>query len=73
MPATSGCDGVELPNKKTLVQKQKRRPGKPDRRLFRLNIDLDDVDFSREVAGHFEANFLLANCGLRPDFHGNNS
>lgn len=22
---------------------------------------LDDVDFSREIAGHFETNFLLAN------------
>ena len=27
----------------------------------RVDDALDDVDFSREIAGHFETNFLLAN------------
>src|SRR6185437_1694865 len=31
---------------------------------------LDKVDFGRQVARDFETNFLLANCGLRPNFHG---
>jgi hypothetical protein len=30
---------------------------------------LDDVDFGWQIAGHFEANFLLANLRLVPDFH----
>jgi hypothetical protein len=30
---------------------------------------LDDVDFGREIAGHFKTNFLLANGRLCPDFH----
>jgi len=30
---------------------------------------LDDVDFSRKVRGHFEADFLLADGGLGPDLH----
>ena len=35
-----------------------------------ISSDLDDVDLSREVAGHFETNFLLANFRFRPRLHG---
>jgi hypothetical protein len=31
---------------------------------------LDQVDLGRQIARDFETNFLLAHCGLRPDFHG---
>ena len=31
---------------------------------------LDQVDLGRQIARDFETNFLLAYCGLRPDFHG---
>ena len=31
---------------------------------------LDDVDLGRQVAGDFEANFLLTNLRLAPNFHG---
>jgi hypothetical protein len=31
---------------------------------------LDEVDLSRQIARDFETNFLLANSGLCPDFHG---
>jgi len=36
-------------------------------------IDLDDVDLSRQVAGDFEADFLLTNCGLGPGLHDGSS
>jgi hypothetical protein len=32
-------------------------------------IDLDEVDLGREIRSNFEADFLLANCGLRPGLH----
>jgi hypothetical protein len=31
--------------------------------------NLDDVDFGRQVARHFETDFLLADFRLRPDLH----
>jgi hypothetical protein len=34
-----------------------------------LEMTLDDVDLGRQVRGNLEADFLLANGGLGPDFH----
>jgi len=34
---------------------------------------LDQIDLGRQVARNFENNFLLANCRLHPDFHGESS
>ena len=33
------------------------------------NVNLDDVDFGRQVARHFETDFLLAHGRLGPDLH----
>ena len=33
------------------------------------NVNLDDVDFGRQVARNFETNFLLANGWLGPNLH----
>src|SRR5438874_1859579 len=32
--------------------------------------DLDEVDLGRKIRRDFEADFLLADCGLRPGLHG---
>lgn len=47
---------------------------RPPRRELTLAVSpksssLDDVDFGRQVARHFQTNFLLTNCGLRPNLH----
>ena len=34
------------------------------------STDLDNVDLGRQVRRHFEADFLLAHCGLGPGLHG---
>lgn len=38
-------------------------------KLVRPNPTLDEVDLGRQVARDLEANFLLANFGLRPNLH----
>ena len=62
-PAVTSAAGVSI---------QKRGGEKPHRRAKILigKIDLDKVDLSRKIRCNFEADFLLANCGLRPGLHG---
>jgi hypothetical protein len=49
---------------------QKRRPLRPPFKELKSSNSLDQVDLSRKIRGNFQTNFLFANFGLRPDFHG---
>src|SRR5437016_996430 len=52
------------------VPKQLRRQGEPPFQFRQEETDLDEVDLGRKIRRDFEADFLLADCGLRPGLHG---
>ena len=55
---------------KSDTQNKSGGPKRPPLQEPRGSNSLDQVDLGREVARDLETNFLLANGGLCPDFHG---